>query len=193
VGRFRRTAIAAAAAVSALVLAPSAAYAHQDHHGISAGPARGMNWAYYGGELTNYATPTNPQPDIFNGAEASAMMIGMEGSSFFRLRVSGIDAKNGKYGVHLHQGTCNAENPGDAGPHYNVTWDSIGLLGPDNKRTEVWLDLDVNSSGIARSTATVSFIPEGDRSIVLHALPTASDGTAGASLACLPFNIKATR
>lgn len=192
--RFRRAAIAAAA-VSALVLAPSAAYAHEDPHGVSASPPRGMNWAYYGGELTDYATPPSPpvgKPDIFKGAKASAMMIGMDGRSFFRLRVSGIDAKKGKYGVHLHQGTCNAENPGEAGPHYNVTWDSIGLLGPDIKKTEVWLDLDVNAGGNARSTATVSFIPEGDRSIVLHALPTASDGTAGAGLACLPFKIEAT-
>ena len=79
-----------------------------------------------------------------------------------------------------------------AGPHYNVTWDNdLGkVMGDINKKTEVWLDLDVDSDGDARSTATVSFIPEGERSIVLHALPTAADGTAGPRLACLPFKIK---
>jgi hypothetical protein len=36
----------------------------------------------------------------------------------------------------------------------------------------------------------VSFIPDGQRSIVLHAAPTAKDGTAGARLACLPLEIQ---
>ena len=152
-----------------------------------------MNWAYYSGELTDYATPPSPpdgKPDIFKGSKASAMMIGMDGRSFIRLRVSGIDAKKGKYGVHLHQGTCNAENPGEAGPHYNVTWNSTTKLSDViSSKTEVWLDLNVNSHGDGQSTATVSFIPDGQRSIVLHAAPTAEDGTAGARLACLPFDI----
>jgi Cu/Zn superoxide dismutase len=190
VARYRKTAIAALAA-SALLLTPTAAYADHNHHGVSTSSEdSGMSWGYYSGELTDFTTTT---PDIFKGARASAIMIGMDGRSFFRLRVSGIDAKEGTYGVHLHQGTCDADNPGPpdgAGPHYNVTWESIGLSGPNIKKTEVWLDLDVNSDGYARSTATVSFIPEGDRSIVLHAQPTADDGTAGPRLACLPFNIK---
>jgi hypothetical protein len=37
----------------------------------------------------------------------------------------------------------------------------------------------------------VDFIPDGPRSIVLHAAPTnRSDGKAQGRLACLPFNIK---
>jgi Cu/Zn superoxide dismutase len=158
-----------------------------------------MSWGYYSGALTDYTTnPStttypNVKADIFKGARASAVMIGMDGKSFFRLRVTGINAKDGVYGVHLHQGTCAAGDFNLAGPHYNVTWDPIKLAitGDINKTTEVWLDLDVDSDGDARSTATVSFIPEGKRSIVLHALPTATDGTAGPRLACLPFNIKA--
>ena len=118
-------------------------------------------------------------------------MIGMDGRSFFRLRVTGIKANDGTYGVHLHEKSCDAKNFDAAGPHYKVTWGSIGLLGPDIKKTEVWLDLHVESDGDARSTATVDFIPEGNRSIVLHAQPTkAADGTAGPRLACMPFNIK---
>jgi hypothetical protein len=193
VARFRKTAIAAVA-LSALVATSGAAYADHNNHGVAASSARGMKWAYYGGELTDYATSPNPpvdKPDIFKGATASAMMIGMEGRSIFRLTVSGIDAKKGTYGVHLHQGTCNAENPGEAGPHYNATWNSTTKLSDViSSKTEVWLDLNVNSRGKAQSTATVSFIPDGLRSIVLHAAPTAKDGTAGARLACLPFDIK---
>jgi superoxide dismutase, Cu-Zn family len=131
-----------------------------------------MSWGRYSGELTDFATT---KPDVFKGARASAIMIGMDGTSLFRLRVSGIDAKDGAYGVHLHQGKCVAEDWSAAGPPYNVTW----------------LDLDVDSQGNARSTATVSFIPEGQRSIVLHGLPTdPQTGIAGPRLACLPLDIK---
>jgi hypothetical protein len=196
VARYRKTAIAALA-VSALLLTPTAAYADHNHRGVSASSEeRSMSWGYYSGDVTDYKATG---PDIFADANASAIMIGLEGRSYFRLRVSGIAgaagaAPGGTYGVHLHQGPCDADFPGDlpdgAGPHYNVTWQSIGLLGPDIKKTEVWLDLDVNSDGYARSTATVSFIPKGKRSIVLHAVGTDPvSGSAGARLACLPFNI----
>jgi hypothetical protein len=201
VARFRKTAIAALAA-SALLLTPTAAYADHNHHGVSASSEdSGMSWGYYSGEVTDYTTnppattiPPVPNPDLFKGARATAIMIGMDGRSFFRLRVSGIDANDGVYGVHLHQGTCDAADWNAAGPHYNVTWDPIKLaiMGEVNDETEVWLDLNVNSDGYARSTATVSFIPEGQRSIVLHALPTADNGAAGPRLACLPFKIKKT-
>ncbi|HET9301403.1 MAG TPA: superoxide dismutase family protein [Propionibacteriaceae bacterium] len=188
--RYRKMAIAALAA-SALLLTPTAAYADHNHRGVSASSDDDMSWGYFSGKLTDFTTTS---PDVFKDARASAVMIGMDGRSFFRLRVSGVHAK-GTYGVHLHQGPCDADNPGPpdgAGPHYNVSWESIeGLSGPNIKKTEVWLDLDVDSEGDARSTATVSFIPEGKRSIVLHALGTDPvTGSAGARLACLPFNIK---
>jgi hypothetical protein len=179
VARFRKVAIAALAA-SALLLTPAAAYADHNHRGVSASSDDSrMSWGYYSGKLTDYTTT---EPDIFKGASASAVMIGLDGRSFFRLSVSGIKASDGVYGVHLH----------------NVTWDPIKLaiMGDISKKTEVWLDLGVNSDGDARSTATVSFIPEGKRSIVFHAAPTVASGTgvggAGARLACLPFTIKKT-
>jgi len=188
VARYRKTAIAALAA-SALLLTPTAAYADHKHHSVSASSEdSGMSWGYYSGDVTDFETTS---PDVFKDANASAVMIGMDGRSFFRLRVSGV-AKAAVYGVHLHQGTCDATDWNLAGKHYNVTWDPIKLaiMGEVSKKTEVWLDLDVDSDGDARSTATVSFIPEGKRSIVLHAKQTAADGTAGDRLACLPFNIK---
>jgi Cu/Zn superoxide dismutase len=198
VARYRKTAIAALAA-SALLLAPTAAYADHNHRGVSASSDdSGMSWGYYSGELTDFETTS---PDVFKDARASAVMIGMDGRSFFRLRVSGIGAEDEVYGVHLHQGTCDAKDWNVAGKHYNVSWNNNSTLDDlVSNKTEVWLDLDVDSDGNARSTATVSFIPEeGVRSIVLHALPTLRepDGTngigyAGTRLACLPFKIKVT-
>ena len=75
--------------------------------------------------------------------------------------------------------------PDGAGPHYNVTpYDSVKkILELVSDKTEVWLDLDVNSDGDARSTATVSFIPEGERSIVLHAADRPQTNGIGRSLA----------
>jgi Cu/Zn superoxide dismutase len=157
-----------------------------------------MSWGYYSGDVIDYETNPDstkyPKPDIFSDARASAIMIGLEGRSYFRLRVSGIDAEDGVYGVHLHQGTCNAMNFDEAGKHYNVSWNNSTTLDDlISNETEVWLDLDVNSDGYARSTATVDFIPEGNRSIVLHADPTAEvTGLAGPRLACMPFTIKKT-
>jgi superoxide dismutase, Cu-Zn family len=167
-----------------------------------------MRWGYNSDDVTAYTTN-----NIFESARASAVMIGMNGRSFFRLRVTGIKAKDGTYGVHLHAGEClptsDPKNTGSpsygAGPHYNVVWHSvtppIDIPSPIpekdvSKANEVWLDLDVDSDGDARSTATVSFIPEGKRSIVFHAAPTVASGsgvgTAGARLACLPFTINKT-
>jgi Copper/zinc superoxide dismutase (SODC) len=196
VARYRKTAIAALAA-STLLLTPSAAYADHNHRGVSAGSDRGMNWAHFSGGVIDYTTDPDPftdKPNIFQDARASAIMIGMGDKSLIRLRVAGIDAKDDTYGVHLHEGTCEAGYPGKAGPHYNVAWyPELPPIPPAkvNKKNEVWLDLKVDSDGDARSTATVSFIPEeGTRSIVLHADPTSESGSAGARLACLPFKIK---
>jgi hypothetical protein len=199
VARFRKTAVAAVA-LSALTLTPTAAYAH-DQHGIAGSSEdSGMTWGHYSGDVTDFTTnppetttPPVPNPDLFEGAKASAIMIGLDGRSFFRLRVTGIDAKDGTYGVHLHEKTCEAGDFNAAGPHYNVAWYPLPApipLDKVNNQNEVWLDLNVDSHGDARSTATVSFIPEGKRSIVLHAQGTKGDGTAGPRLACIPFDIK---
>ena len=168
--RFCKTAVAAVA-LFALALTPTAAYAREHHGVVGSSVGSGVSWGRYTGELTDFTTT---KPDVFKGARASAIMIGMDGTSLFRLRVSGVAAKGGAYAVHLHQGKCVADDWSAAGPHYNVTWDPI----------------DVDSHGNAQSTATVSFIPEGERSIVLHGLPTdPQTGIAGPRLACLPLDI----
>jgi Cu/Zn superoxide dismutase len=183
VASYRKAAIAALAA-SVLLLAPNTAYADHTHHAVAVSSQdSGVSWAYYGGELTDY---TQTGPETFADAKAYVMMMGLEGRSVFRLTVTGIGATGGTYGVHLHEGTCVAEDWALSGPHYQVNWNPLA----DLRDKEVWLDLAVNSVGIARSTATVDFIPEGNRSIVLHAKATnPADGKAGDRLACLPFEI----
>jgi Cu/Zn superoxide dismutase len=196
-----RKAVVAALAATALLLAPTAAYAHDGHdHDAVAGAttASSMSWAYYSGALTAFTTT----PNVFKGARATALMMSVEGSSYFRLRVTGVQksAAGEDFGVHLHEGTCESGDGSAAGRHYNITpFNTVNnAYEVVSRETEIWLDIDVNSYGNARSSARVAFIPKaGPRSIVLHALPTVpwatpggpAVGTAGARLACLPFTI----
>lgn len=184
-----RTAIAALA-VSALFLTPSAAYAHDGH--VSASTAitgsfvgSGMAWANYRGELTDLSLNTD---DVFDGGSAAAAMIGMEGSTFFRLQITGIDksAAGREYPAHLHQGPCEVGNGAAAGPHYNTNA-MAGLPPVVSPETEVILDFAVDPVGNARATSNVPFVPlPGVRSIVIH-----GQLSAGAPrLACLPLDIK---
>jgi hypothetical protein len=144
-----------------------------------------MAWAYYRGELTDLSLNTD---DVFDDASATAAMIGMEDSSFFRLQIAGIDksAAGQEYPAHLHQGPCEAGNGAAAGPHYNTN-SMAGLPPVVSAETEVWLDFDVDSVGNARVTSNVPFIPLPEvRSIVIHGQPAAG----APRLACLPLDIK---
>ena len=67
--------------------------------------------------------------------------------------------------------------------HYNHST-SPRVVSPE---TELWLDVTINDGGNAQSLARVDWAPDaGMRSVVIHARPTAADGTAGDRLACLP-------
>jgi superoxide dismutase, Cu-Zn family len=143
-----------------------------------------MSWGYYRGDLKDYTTT----PDVFEGASATAIMIAVDGSSFFRLRVTGIDgdALGNTYPVHLHKSECVAGNPGAAEGHYNDDEENGATEWDVTNKNEVWLTFTVNSEGNARSTARVEFVPKPDeRSIVIH-----SDEAGAPRLACLPFKIK---
>ncbi len=144
-----------------------------------------MSWGYSSDDLIDFESTG---PDLFKGASATAIMIAVDGSSFFRLRVTGIhgDAAGSTYPVHLHEYGCDATNPLAAGGHYNNDKEN-GLSGvPPTNENEVWLNFTVNSEESARSTARVEFVPKpGARSIVIHD----SAGT-NPRLACLPFKIK---
>jgi hypothetical protein len=216
VPRFRTVAVAAVA-VSAVLLTSSAAYAG-DHdfrrhtHFGSGGFGGGsqdssMSWGFYNGPLTDLLPSTaDPSTTVFDGAKATATMMGVGGSTFFRIQVRGADdsAVGKVYGAHLHQGPCGLDAAGapTVGLHYNTSeFDTEKkVYTVINDQTEVWLDFEVDPFGNARSTARVPFVPTaGERSITLHAAPTvhhqehATDpaaGTAGAKLACLPLEIR---
>jgi Cu/Zn superoxide dismutase len=219
VPRFRTVAVAGLA-VSAVLLTSSAAYAgdhdfrrhtHFGSGGFGAGSqSSSMSWGFYNGPLTDLS-PTTHDPettDLFDGAKATATMMGVGGSTFFRVQVRGVDdsAVGKVYGAHLHQGPCGLakDQAGvlqpTVGAHYNTSEkdSKTGLYKLINDQTEVWLDFEVDPFGNARSTARVPFVPTaGERSITLHASPTlhhatetAAAGTAGAKLACLPLEIR---
>jgi superoxide dismutase, Cu-Zn family len=178
VPRLHTTAIAALAG-SVLLVTAGAAYAHdraQTKLVREPPPPPSMSWANYRGGLTDLL----PQADAFDKAEATAMMMSVEGSSTFQLQIRGIDdgAAGKEYPVQLHEGPC-------------VAGDGAAALG----ETEVRLDFEVNSQGTARTTTTVPFTPKpGERSIVIHR--DGSNSTAlrqaqrsPARLACLPLEI----
>jgi Cu/Zn superoxide dismutase len=193
VARTRLMAISALA-VSALIFTASAAAGHDGlpaSTAVASSNSSGMGWALYSGYLTDLSPSTD---DVFDGAKASAVMIGMEGSSFFRLRITGIDesAAGKEYPAHLHKGPCVAGQGASALGHYN-TQEEAGFPAPwqVNTQTEVHLDFKVNSDGSARVTANVPFIPSpGKRSIVIHTDATPPAGSSPARLSCLPLHIK---
>ena len=111
------------------------------------------------------------------------------GSTTAVLTVRGIDrAQAGRvYGAHLHVGPCVAGDGAAAGSHYNHDVVSGHVPVRVDPTTEVWLDLTVTRGGTARSVARVPFVPTaGQRSVVIHQLPTDAAGVAGPRLACLP-------
>ena len=193
VARTRSMAIAALAA-SALIFTSSSAAAQDGlpaRTAVASSDNSGMGWAYYSGYLTDLSPNTD---DVFDGAKASAVMIGMEGSSFFRLQIMGIDKRAvGKaYPAHLHKGPCVAGQGALALGQYN-TQQEAGFPAPwtVNNQTEVHLDFKVNSDRSAQVSVNVPFIPIPEkRSIVIHAAATRPPGGSPTRLACLPLDIK---
>jgi hypothetical protein len=193
VARTRSMAIAALAA-SALIFTPTGANAHDGQHAgpalASTGSSR-MAWAHYRGHLTDLSLSTD---DAFDGARASAVMIGLEGSSFFRLQITGIDerAVGKEYSTRLHKGPCVAGQGALALGPYN-SQEEAGAPAPwlVNNQTEVHLDFKVNSGRSAQVSANVPFIPVPEkRSIVIQPGATPSAGSPSARLACLPLDIE---
>lgn len=196
VPRVRTTAIAALA-VSALVATSGAAYAHDLHLkkvAREADAAPTMSWAYYSGKMTDLSPGTD---DVYDGARATAMMLGINGETTFRVTIRGLqkEAVDQSYGAHLHLGPCGLDQNGGptVGLHYNtdVLASKPNPLVSDT--TEVWLNFHVGSDRSDRAVAIVPFVPDGVRSITFHAAKTNPDGTAGAKLACIPLDIKSFR
>lgn len=121
----------------------------------------------------------------FDAARAKLTLDTSKGTKA-TLIVHGVDpAVAGRtFGAHLHVGPCVAGNGAAALGHYNHSGTTPPVVNDD---TEIWLDVTINDEGNARSVATVDWAPTaGARSVVIHANPTAPDGTAGPRLACLP-------
>jgi hypothetical protein len=147
------------------------------------GPAAAATAGVFGGDLQDLA-PAVVGP--FDGASARLALVDHHDASTAVLVVKDVDPSvaGRTFGAHLHSGPCVAGNPAAAGPHYNHS----GVVPPVvSDRTEVWLDFTVTKAGAATSVAHVPWAPDpGERSVVVHELPTAPNGTAGARLACLP-------
>jgi len=147
----------------------------------------GVAWAA-GGSSARSSGPDyaygSPNPFANATAEVHVVKTG-EDSTHVTLHVRGIDAPAGQtFGAHVHQQPCGATGTA-AGPHYQ----HAGTTGTLEER-EVWLDITVNASGNAHSEATRPWVLDEStpRSVILHALPTAADGTAGTRLACIDLN-----
>ena len=174
----RRTLVAGAATALPIALAGPAVACEVDegHPHRVAGALRDLQ--------TSTAAP-------LDGARASLTMRVHRGMTTFVLSVRGIDraAVGDVFGAHLHIGPCVRGDGAAAGAHHNVSALHGDVPPVVGDRTEVWLDFTVTRSGRGRAVATVPFVPApGNRAIVIHAEPTAANGTAGARLACLPVS-----
>lgn len=171
-----RLASLAAVAVVALAVSPANA--------SPCGDAADLDATDFRGPLVQLT----PQANAFSHASASFEMSQRRKGTRYTLRIRGVDraAVGTTYGAHLHTGPCVAGDGAAAGPHYNASTATPPVVSSD---TEVWLDFTVKRKGKAGSEARTSFTPTpGNRSVVIHAMPTAHDGTAGARLACLPVS-----
>jgi hypothetical protein len=136
----------------------------------------GADWTILGTGPDNAYGSTNPFSDA--AATVSARTVGGTGVQV-ALDVSGVAAAGQRFGAHVHQNPCGST--GDiAGGHYKNT-DALGSL----RHQEIWLDFTVDESGSGGAVATREWALSGPRSVVLHLLTTANDGTAGARLACI--------
>lgn len=133
------------------------------------------------------------QPAVDNptdGVSSRAQVWVLHAATQVTLRLDGFDAADAgrTFGAHVHTGPCIAGDGAAAGPHYNA--DVAAGITPAriSEATELWLDFAVRRDGSAQSRTSSPFlVVPGNRSIVVHELATAPNGTAGARLACLPL------
>lgn len=141
----------------------------------------GGNWGRSAGPDYAYGTP-NPFADA--RAIVSVVQTG-QGKSHVALSVRGVDAPAGQtFGAHVHQSPC-----GDVGAAAGGHYQHAGATGSLEER-EVWLDVTINPHGNAITHATRPWTVDQStpRSVIIHAAPTAPDGTAGARLACIDLD-----
>lgn len=127
------------------------------------------------------------------GAQGSVASTSTNGRTTVSLDVTGL-LPNRSYGAHAHTQPCGATGA-EAGPHFQSRPDPVQpSVDPAyaNPQNEIWLDLTTDASGAGSARTTVPWTSSGDRrpqSVVIHAMPTATDtghaGTAGARAACV--------
>ncbi|WP_146902950.1 superoxide dismutase family protein [Cellulomonas aerilata] len=134
-------------------------------------------------------TDLQPAASVTDGARGSVSAWETSDGTTVVLRLRGLprSAAGQEYGAHVHVGHCVPGNGALAGPHYNSTGQPPTAV---SDQTEVWLDFTVGRGGTAYARADVPFtIPSGGaHSVVVHALPTSPDGSAGGRIACLPVH-----
>lgn len=141
------------------------------------------------GPLTVYAVAGNPAAGVTAAVHEA---VTGSGTTIVTLHLAGFapSSSGQTFGAHAHTGPCGSDGA-DAGPHYTHP-----ALLPSLEEKEIWLDFTVNPAGQAHAKAIRAWTiepttaaPSGARSVVIHAMPTAPAGTAGARLACIdvPF------
>ena len=121
----------------------------------------------------------------FAGATADVHVVTTgDGGSMITLHIHGAQADAGRtFGAHVHQSPCGTDG-GAAGGHYQHAPSG------DLEAREVWLDFTVNRAGNGHAEARRPWAVDqsSPRSVIIHAAPTAPDGTAGARLACIDLD-----
>ena len=121
----------------------------------------------------------------FTNATASVHVVHTgNGGTHVTLHILGVDAPAGQtFGAHVHEFACGASGAA-AGRHYQNA--AAGAL----KGREVWLDFTVNADGIGHAEAKRPWSLDEtiQRSVIIHARPTAADGSAGPRLACIDLD-----
>lgn len=136
-------------------------------------------------------TAVHAAPFEATTADVHAVTTG-SGRTIVTLHLSGLPAavRGTTLGAHVHTGACGTA-PAASGPHHANPSAPPGTPLVDR---EIWLDVDVNGAGNARSHAVADWViaPGAARSVVLHAAPTDPvSGAAGARLLCVdvPFGL----
>jgi Cu-Zn family superoxide dismutase len=155
---------------------------------VVAAGSLGTGVALAGGGSARSSGPdyTYAGSDAFADATASVHVVHTgNGGTHVTLHVRNIDAPAGTtFGAHVHQHPCGSTGAA-AGPHYQDA-DVTPVL----EDREVWLDITVNDggNGHAESVRPWSLDESSPRSVIIHALPTATNGTAGARLVCIDLD-----
>jgi len=169
-----RFAAAAAATVGALTLT-----------------AVGVGATTNAGSAVGATGPTVVHEPAFLGTRADVQAVTTgNGTTIVTLRLADLPlaVRGTSLGAHVHTKPCGVD-PAASGPHHANASAPAGTALRDR---EIWLDVDVNPAGNARSIATADWViePGAARSVVVHALPTnPQTGGAGARVLCtdVPF------